>query len=88
MLGHNAECHDPNTATTASKIADEPDRIYFINIVVPRVKITSIINEINFNIIYKREGVAPGGLTLLLMAMSFGGHFGQPVPINIHWPIG
>ena len=28
-----------------------------------------IINEINFNIIYKREGVAPGGLALLLMAI-------------------
>ena len=70
------------------KIADEPDRIYFINIVVPRVKITSIINEINFSIIYKREGVAPGNLALLLVAMSFGGHFGQPVPITAHRPIG
>ena len=29
----------------------------------------SIINEINFNIIYKREGVAPGGLALLLVAI-------------------
>ena len=48
----------------------------------------SIINEINFNIIYKREGVAPGGLALLLVEMSFGGHFGQPVPIAAHWPIG
>jgi hypothetical protein len=27
----------------------------------------SIINEINFNIIYKREGVVPGGLALLLV---------------------
>ena len=49
---------------------------------------TSIINEINFNIIYKREGVAPGGLALLLMAMSFGGHFGQLVPIAAHRLIG
>jgi hypothetical protein len=48
----------------------------------------SIINEINFNIIYKREGVAPGSLVLLLLAMSFGGHFGQPVPIPTHWLIG
>ena len=48
----------------------------------------SIINEINFNITYKREGVAPGGLTLLLVAMSFGSHFGQPVPIAMHWLIG
>ena len=30
----------------------------------------SIINEIKFNIIYKREGVAPGGLALLLVTMS------------------
>ncbi len=28
-----------------------------------------IINEINFNIIYKREGVVPGGLALLLVAI-------------------
>ncbi len=49
---------------------------------------TSIINEINFSIIYKREGVAPGNLALLLVAMSFGGHFGQPVPITAHRPIG
>ena len=66
---------------------------------MPRVKITSIINEINFNIIYKREeinfnniykreGVAPGSLALLLVAMSFGGHFGQPMPIATHPPIG
>jgi hypothetical protein len=47
-----------------------------------------IINEINFNIIYKREGVAPGGLALLLMAMSFGGHFGEPVQIATHQPMG
>jgi hypothetical protein len=49
---------------------------------------TSIINEIKFNIIYKREGVAPDGLALLLVPMSFGGHFGQPVPIAAHWLIG
>jgi hypothetical protein len=48
----------------------------------------SIINEMNFNIIYKREGVAPGGLALLLLTMSFGGHFSQPVPIAVHQPIG
>ena len=48
----------------------------------------SIFNEIIFYIIYKREGVAPGGLTLLLLAMSFSGHFGQPVPITMHWLIG
>ena len=88
LLGHNAERHDTNTATTASKIADEPNHVYFINIVAPGVKITIIINEINFYIIYKREGVVPGGLTLLLVTISFGGHFGQPVPINMHRPIG
>ena len=32
--------------------------------------------------------MAPGCLALLLVAMSFGGHFGQPVPIAAHWPIG
>ena len=32
--------------------------------------------------------MAPGGLELLLVAMSFGGHFGQPVPIAVHRPIG
>ena len=39
-------------------------------------------------IISKREGVAPGGHASLLVAMSFGGHFGQPVPITTHWLIG
>jgi hypothetical protein len=47
----------------------------------------SIINEIIFYIIYKREA-APSSLALLLVQMSFGGHFGQPVPIATHWPIG
>jgi hypothetical protein len=88
LLGHDAENNDPKTATTGSKIADKPDPIYFINIVAPCVKITSIINEINFNIIYKREGVAPGSLALLLVAISFGSHFGQPVPVAVHQPIG
>ncbi len=32
--------------------------------------------------------VAPSGLTLLLLWMSFGGHFDQPVSIAMHWPIG
>ena len=88
LLDHNAERHDTNTATTASKIADEPNCVYFINIVAPGVKITSIINEIHFIIIYKREGVAPGSLKLLLAVMSFGGHFGQPVSIATYRPIG
>ena len=70
--------------TTSSKIGDEQGHIYFIDIVAPRVKVTSIINEINFNLIYKREGVAPGSLALLLLAMSFGGYFGQPLPIATH----
>jgi hypothetical protein len=73
--------------TRPSKIADEQN-ITFNNTVQLRIKKTSIINEINFNIIYKREGVAPGGLALLLMAMSFGSRFGQPVPIAMHRPIG
>ena len=29
----------------------------------------------------------PGGLALLHVAMSFSGHFGQPVPIATHWLI-
>jgi hypothetical protein len=41
----------------------------------------SIINEINFYILYKRE-------RRCLVQMSFGGHFDQPVPIAMHWPIG
>jgi hypothetical protein len=32
--------------------------------------------------------VGPGGLTSLLVAMSFGGHVGQPLPIAAHHPIG
>ncbi len=33
LLGHDAEHHDPNTATTSLKIVDEPDVIYFNNTV-------------------------------------------------------
>ena len=88
LLGHDAEPHDPNTATMPSKIADKPDIMWINNIGEPCIKIMSIINETNLNIIYKREGVAPGGLALLPVAMSFGGHFGQPVPIAAHRPIG
>ncbi len=32
--------------------------------------------------------MAPSSLALLLMRMFFGGHFGQPVPIAMHGPIG
>ncbi len=32
--------------------------------------------------------MVPSSLALLLVRMSFGGHFGQPVPISMHWPIG
>jgi hypothetical protein len=35
-----------------------------------------------------REGVAPGGHTSLLVTMLFGGHFGQPMLIAMHQPIG
>jgi len=73
---------------TASKQAGEPDRICFNYIIEVQVIITSIIIKINFYIINKREGVAPGGLASLLVAMSFGDHFGQPVPIATHPPIG
>ena len=76
LLPFDAERHDPNTTMRAFKQAGEPDPIYFNNIIEARVKITSIIIKINFYIIYKREGVAPGG------------HFGQPVPIAMHPPIG
>ncbi len=37
--------------------------------------------------VQERE-VAPSGLALLLVWMSFGGHIGQPVPITTHWPVG
>jgi hypothetical protein len=47
----------------------------------------SIINDFFFNYLQEREAV-PSSLALLLVRMSFGGHFGQPVPIAIHWPIG
>ena len=30
LLGHDAEHHDPNTATTASKLAGEPDLPFFL----------------------------------------------------------
>ncbi len=83
MLGHDAEHHDPNTAMTASKIAGEPDLIYFNNKIEPRAKITRIINEIIFCIIYKREGVAPGGLALLLVTNVFRRPF-RPTRANRH----
>ena len=41
-----------------------------------------------FFIIYKREGVAPGSPHHCLWQMSFCDHFGQPVPIATHRPIG
>jgi hypothetical protein len=37
--------------------------------------------------VQEREA-APSSFTLLLVQMSFGGHFNQPVPIAMHWPIG
>ena len=59
LLGHDAERHVPNMAMTASKIAGEPDLIYFNNIIEPLVKIMSIINETNFYILYNRERRRP-----------------------------
>jgi hypothetical protein len=59
LLGHDAERHVPNTAMMASKIAGKPDLLYFNYIIEPLVKIMSIINEINFYIIYKREKWRP-----------------------------
>ena len=53
MLGHDAEHHDPNTAMKPSKIVNEPDIIYFINIVQSRIKIMSIINEIILEKVFK-----------------------------------
>jgi hypothetical protein len=47
----------------------------------------SISNEINFYYPQDREA-APSSLAFLLVQMSFCGHFGQPVPIVTHWPIG
>ena len=41
---------------TASEITGEPDLIYINNIVVPRIKITSIVNEIIFYCLQARGG--------------------------------
>jgi hypothetical protein len=46
----------------------------------------SIINEIIFYYLQERGGGA-SGLTLLLVVMSFGSNFDQPVPITTHRPI-
>ncbi len=62
LLGHDAERHVPNMVMTASKIAGEPDLIYFNNIIEPLVKKMCIINEIIFYIIYKRERWHPAAL--------------------------
>jgi hypothetical protein len=62
LLGHDTKRHVPNTAMTASKIAGKLHLIYFNNIIEPLVKIMSIINEINFYIIYKRERQRPAAL--------------------------
>ena len=88
IFGHGAHRRGQNTATAASKIAGEPDLIYINNIVEPRINITSIFNEIKIYYLQERGGAGPGGLTSLLVAMSFGGHFGQPVLIAAHRPIG
>jgi hypothetical protein len=37
--------------------------------------------------VHEREAV-PSGLALLRVQMSFGGHFGQPMPIATHCLIG
>ena len=85
LLGHDAEHHDPNTTMMASKQAGKPDLIYSNNIIEAHIKITSIIIKINFYISTREGG---GTRALLLLAMSFDGHFGQPVPIATHPPIG
>jgi hypothetical protein len=48
----------------------------------------SIINETIFLYYSQEREAVPSSLALLLMQMSFGGYFGQPVPITMHWPIG
>ncbi len=87
LLGHDAEPHDPNMAMTASKIAGEPDLIYFNNNIEPCSKITNIIHEVIFYFVQEREA-APSCLALLLMRISFGSHFNQPVSIAMDWLIG
>jgi hypothetical protein len=62
LLGHDAERHVPNMAMTSSKITGELDLTYFNNVIEKLVKIMSIINEINFYIIYKRERRRPAVL--------------------------
>ena len=56
LLGHDAECHDPNTAMMASKIAGDPDLIYFNNNIQPRSKIMNIFNEIIFIFCIRERG--------------------------------
>jgi hypothetical protein len=58
LLSHDTERHDPNTAMTASKIAGEPDLIWFNNNIEPCVKIMSIINKINFILSTRLRGGA------------------------------
>ena len=86
LLGHDVECHDPETARTASKIADEPDLIYFNNTIEPRIKTKSIINGI-FLYHLQEGGVVPSGQHRCSWQMSFGGNFSQPVPIAAHLAI-
>jgi hypothetical protein len=45
LQGHYAECHDPNTVTTASKLVGKPDRVYFNNIIVLHVKIRQNVSN-------------------------------------------
>jgi hypothetical protein len=58
LLGHDAECHVPNTAMTASKIAGKLDLIYFNNIIELLIKIIGIIIEINFILPTRERGGA------------------------------
>jgi hypothetical protein len=41
-----------------------------------------------FSYFIQEREAAPSGLALLLVEMSFGGRFDQPVPIAMYWPIG
>jgi hypothetical protein len=75
VAGSVAECYDSNTAMTASKKAGKLDLIKFNDNKEPRVKIMSIINEISFYILYKRERRRPAALhccscKCLLVAIS------------------
>jgi hypothetical protein len=71
LLGHDAERHDPNITT---QVVGGPDLIYLNNIIQPRVKILSIINEINV-ILSTGDGEGAQQPCIIACAMASGSLF-------------